>query len=636
MAAFTPEAFGKYFLVDKIATGGMAEIFKAKTYSHGGFENLIVIKRILPHIGENEDFIEMFIDEAKVSVALQHPNIVRIYDFGKILDNYFIAMECVDGKDTRNCLRKLARKKSYLPPKFAAFVAHETAKGLHYAHTKADLQGNSYGIVHRDISPSNVIVSYEGEVKVADFGIAKAESNAYQTRDGVLKGKFEYMSPEQATGKEIDPRSDIFSLGIILYEMLTGRRLFKTDSEIATLKKIRDCDFPKPTQLNPNIPEVLEDICLKALARYPEDRYQSGQTLADDLREYLLPQTSDTVRHELAAFMKDTFKEEIGEEVNRLEQGSHIALQLKQNAPIDAWEGHTDSTMSQISTNATPARVLPWFLGALMMLFGFGFISVGVGAAFVYAQVYSVEVATLGEVEILIMPESNIFFDGELRGRGGPLHIDELEPGQHKVRLEEEGYESYEANVWIQAGEVARMNWKMTEAKQEAPVEPPPVDQPTDEPVDPQPRPVATEPTVRFSSKPSGATVKVDGETIGTTPLTWRGGETGGTYRVTISKSGYGPASGSLTKLKNGTTRFSRNLPKANVPGKLTVLLSAGGWAHVYVNGDKLKKTAPIRDYELPPGTYEIRVENPGLGIDHTETVKIGSGGSAKVTARPG
>lgn len=579
MAAFTPEAFGKYFLVDKIATGGMAEIFKAKTYSHGGFENLLVIKRILPHIGENEDFIEMFIDEAKVSVALQHPNIVRIYDFGKILDNYFIAMECVDGKDARNCLRKLARKKSYLPPKYAAFVAHETAKGLHYAHTKSDLQGNSYGIVHRDISPSNVIVSYEGEVKVADFGIAKAESNAYQTRDGVLKGKFEYMSPEQATGKEIDPRSDIFSLGIILYEMLTGRRLFKTDSEIATLKKIRDCDFPKPSQLNPNIPSALEDICLKALARYPEDRYQSGDALANDLREFLLPSTSDTLRSELRDFMGELFIEEIGEEVNRLEQGSSIALQLKENAPVDSWDGHTDSTMSQINTGATQVRVLPWLFGAMMMLFGFGIVAVGVTGAIIYTQVYNEkEVATTGQVEILILPVANIIFDGELRGRGGTLSLDELEPGEHKVRVEEDGYQSYESNVWIKAGETFRFTWTMVENQvveaPPTPVEPEPEVEPEPANVRPRPRPRPAEP---------------DPE----------------------------PA------------------PKANVPGKLTVLLSTGGWAHVYVNGDKLTKPAPIRDYSLPPGTYEIRVENPQLGIEHVETVKIGSGASAKITAKP-
>ena len=611
----------------------MAEIFKAKTYSHGGFENLIVIKRILPHIGENEDFIEMFIDEAKVSVALQHPNIVRIYDFGKILDNYFIAMECVDGKDTRNCLRKLARLKSHLPPKFAAFIAHETAKGLHYAHTKTDLQGNPYGIVHRDISPSNVIVSYEGEVKVADFGIAKAESNAYQTRDGVLKGKFEYMSPEQATGREIDSRSDIFSVGIILYEMLTGRRLFKTDSEIATLKKIRDCDFPKPSTLNPKIPAALEDICLKALARYPEDRYQSGAALTEDLRDFILPDTADTLRSELKDFMGGLFVAEIAAEVTRLEQGSQIALQLKGRGPPDSWDGHTESTMSHVHTNAT-ARVLPMLFFALTMLFGFGIITTVVVGGIVWTQM-NAEVATTGAVEILILPNANIIFDGELRGRGGSLNIDELEPGEHKVRVEEEGFESYESNVWIKAGEVGRFTWTMIPTRTSAPV-PKPAERPA-KPPDGDTRPPAEgDPIVTFNSNPQGATVRVNGESIGTTPLTWRDGTEGTSYTVTLSKSGYSNATGTLSSLDNGTTKFLRKLQQVNVPGKLTVLLSYGGWAHVYVNDKKLKKTAPIRDYALAPGVYKIRVENASLGIDHTETVTVSSGGSTKITASPG
>ena len=215
MTEFRPEPFGKYYLVDKIATGGMAEIFKAKTYSHGGFENLMVIKRILSHLGENEDFVEMFIDEAKVSVALQHANITRIYDFGKIVNNYFIAMECVDGKDVRNLLRKLARRREYLPIEFAAYIAHQACRGLAYAHAKRDVDGKPYGIVHRDMSPANILVSYEGDVKIADFGIAKAELNSGTTDAGTLKGKFEYMSPEQARGEDIDGRSDLFSLGIV-------------------------------------------------------------------------------------------------------------------------------------------------------------------------------------------------------------------------------------------------------------------------------------------------------------------------------------------------------------------------------------------------------------------------------------
>ena len=172
--SFEPRAFGRYFLVDTIAVGGMAEVFKAKTFSEGGFEKLLCIKRILKHLSGNDEFVEMFIDEAKISVELQHANIVPIYDFGKIQTNYFIAMECVEGKDVKGILRKLAEKRKLLPPEYAVYIAHETCKGLEYAHKKTNLRGEPLGIIHRDISPSNILVSYNGEIKIADFGIAKA------------------------------------------------------------------------------------------------------------------------------------------------------------------------------------------------------------------------------------------------------------------------------------------------------------------------------------------------------------------------------------------------------------------------------------------------------------------------------
>jgi serine/threonine protein kinase len=201
LTPFQPISFGRYFLIDKIAVGGMAEVFKAKSFSHGGFEKLLVIKRILQHLSDNDEFIDMFIDEAKISVELQHPNIVQIYDFGRIQENFFIAMECVEGKDVKDILRKLAERRKLLPTEYAVYIAHEICKGLDYAHKRTDMQGSPLGIIHRDVSPSNILVSYGGEVKVADFGIAKAQISAYNTKGGVLKGKFEYMSPNRPVEK---------------------------------------------------------------------------------------------------------------------------------------------------------------------------------------------------------------------------------------------------------------------------------------------------------------------------------------------------------------------------------------------------------------------------------------------------
>lgn len=625
MNDFQPETFGKYFLVDHIATGGMAQIYKAKTYSHGGFENLLVIKRILPHIGAKQDFVDMFIDEAKVSVALQHPNIVRIYDFGKLLDNYFMAMECVDGKDVRHLLRDLARQGRYLPFHFAAFIALETCKGLNYAHAKTDLDGNPYGIVHRDISPSNVLVSYEGEVKVADFGIAKAESNAYETKDGVLKGKFEYMSPEQAAGLPIDQRSDVFSLGIIFFEMLTGRRLFKTDSDTATLRKIRDEDVPRPSLVKPDVPPALEAIALKALARDRDVRYQTAGAMADDLREYLFPATPDTLRDELADFMKELFAGAIDAEKSRLTKGSAVAARLREARPD--W----DSPTGTMSVTRTAVRmVAPTMLGgalAAAVLLG----GLGVGGYVAWSQgwlegILVADTPAVAALDILVVPEARIVVDGTLRGTSQTLTIDGLAPGAHVVRLEADGHVPLERTVLIEGG--ARL--KVVE--QLAPVEAAPAPAPAEEAPTPKPDTPDGPPRLRLRSNPDGAEVLVDGKGVGTTPLTWTA-PSGRSMKVEMRLDGYAGAETTVGRLSDGQRKtVELTLAKAATPGALTVTLS-GGWAHVYVDGTKLPKTAPLRDVALPAGSHEIRVVNESLGIDHTETVQVASGGAVTVRA---
>lgn len=633
--SFEPQAFGRFYLVDRIATGGMAEIFKAKTFSEGGFENLLVIKRILPHIGTNEDFVEMFIDEAKVSAALQHANIVRIYDFGKIHDNYFIAMECVDGKDVRNLLRKLGRERRYMPVEVAAFITHEIAKGLDYAHGKRDIANNPYGIIHRDISPSNLLLSYEGEVKIADFGIAKAESNAYQTRDGVLKGKFEYMSPEQASGREIDHRSDLFSLGIILWEMLTGRRLFKTDSEVATLKKIRECDFKPPTKLNARIPEALEAIVMKALSLHPEDRYQSGMQMADDLRAFLMPKTPDSVRQEFRTLLHELFAEEIESERLRLQRGSVVALDLHKAAPVDGWE-RSPGTMTQTAAPTDTRAMLPWLGGlvALMLVFG-ALILGGVAWLLQNAQVQPqpvpqpAVVVTTGALDVIVLPAARILVNGKLEKEGTELALADLPPGSYQIRLEAEGHEPLEEAVQVAAGAPTRFARTLKRLPAAAPA-PAPV-------AAPEPAPVADgPPKVRFTSSPDGANVTIDGKAVGRTPLTWDKGSPGSTYQVRLSKEGYQTVSLSVEDLRKGESRtVNKSLPELARDGTLTVTLVGAGWANVYVDGKKLPKTAPLKDFTLPAGPHTIKVENEALGVLHEERITVRSGENAKVTASP-
>ncbi|HXU04887.1 MAG TPA: serine/threonine-protein kinase, partial [Polyangia bacterium] len=253
-----PVPFGKYYLLERINVGGMAEVFKAKTFGVEGFERLLAVKRILPNIAEDEEFITMFIDEAKIAVQLQHANIAQIFDLGKVDESFFIALEFVHGRDLRSIFDRMRNKGDSLPIAMACYVTMQVCEGLDYAHNKRDGQGRELNLVHRDISPQNVLIGYEGEVKLIDFGIANAAGKASKTQAGILKGKFGYMSPEQVRGLPLDRRSDIFAIGTILYELLTGERLFIGESDFSTLEKVRNVEIMPPSSYNKKIPQELE------------------------------------------------------------------------------------------------------------------------------------------------------------------------------------------------------------------------------------------------------------------------------------------------------------------------------------------------------------------------------------------
>jgi TonB family protein len=282
-AAAVGTLFGQYELMEVISTGGMAEVFKARMKGVEGFQKIVAIKRILPHLTENDEFVTMFIDEAKLAAQLQHPNIIHIYDLGKIERSYYIAMEYIDGKDLRSLLRGLEEKKQRLPLGMALYIASRLAAALDYAHRKRDFQGRAMALVHRDVSPQNVLISLDGDIKLCDFGIAKAASKASHTRAGALKGKLQYMSPEQAWGKDLDHRSDIFSLGLVLYEMVTGRKAFAGDSELSILEQVRSPKLATPREVDPSVPAEVDRIVLRALDANREARYQTAAELGSDL-----------------------------------------------------------------------------------------------------------------------------------------------------------------------------------------------------------------------------------------------------------------------------------------------------------------------------------------------------------------
>ncbi len=314
-----PIPFGKYYLLERINVGGMAEVFKAKTVGVEGFERIVALKRILPSIAEDEEFITMFIDEAKIAVQLQHANIAQIFDLGKVDDSYFIALEYVNGRDLRGIFDDLRKQGQVMPMPQVCYLIMQLCEGLDYAHNKRDAQGRDLNLVHRDVSPQNVLIGYEGEVKLIDFGIAKAAGKASKTQAGILKGKFGYMSPEQVRGLPIDRRSDIFALGIVLYEMLTGERLFIGESDFSTLEKVRNVEIVPPSSFNADIPEKLERIVLKALEKNVEDRYQNAIDLHDDLQMFMHSVGQFSSRKDLSAWMKRTFSGDIPDGIEALD-----------------------------------------------------------------------------------------------------------------------------------------------------------------------------------------------------------------------------------------------------------------------------------------------------------------------------
>src|SRR3954454_11623872 len=310
--------FGKYTLVDRIAVGGMAEIFLARQAGLEGFEKTIVIKRIRPHLSKQASFVKMFLNEAKLAAQLNHPNIVQIYDLGKISESYFIAMEYIFGRDMRRIIPKADSMGIPFPMVYALKIASSVCEGLFYAHQKVDLYGNPLSIVHRDVTPENIFVSFDGTVKVLDFGIAKAANQIEQTRAGEIKGKLSYMSPEQCMGRPLDQRSDLFSLGVVLYEWLTGFKLFTGESEVAILKSITEGKIYRPSYFKADIPEAIELILMRALEKEPEKRYQSAWEMQYDLDKFLANNEFTPSNQHLATFMKQLFADEMEAEKARL------------------------------------------------------------------------------------------------------------------------------------------------------------------------------------------------------------------------------------------------------------------------------------------------------------------------------
>jgi len=291
--------FGKYFLLEKLATGGMGEVFLARQEGPAGFEKILVVKKILNHLTENKEFVELFLGEARLAARMNHRNIVQVFELGEHQGSYFIAMEYVAGKSLRDVIDAAGRRKERIPAEIARSIAEQICDAASYAHNLTDITGRSLNLIHRDLNPQNVLLGFGGDVKVIDFGIAKSEISTVKTEAGMIKGKFVYMSPEQSLAKPLDKRSDVFAIGITLYEMLCGQNPFHKSNIVLTLEAIQRTEPSPPSELDPAL-APFDPILAKALAKDRERRYADASEMQEDLRRIVLPRGSERLTGFLA------------------------------------------------------------------------------------------------------------------------------------------------------------------------------------------------------------------------------------------------------------------------------------------------------------------------------------------------
>jgi serine/threonine protein kinase len=402
------ENFGPYKLLRRLAAGGMGEIWLAEQKGSAGFSKRVVVKTILECFADDPALVEMFLDEGRIAANLTHPNIAHTFDLGQCGKGadapYYIAMEYVHGRDLRDLLITNIDRKQFIPLNLVLRIIADVCQGLHHAHTVKTPEGQPDGIIHRDVSPQNILVTFDGIVKIVDFGVAKATERASKTKSGVLKGKYAYMSPEQVRSKPLDARSDVFSVGVVMYELVTGRRLFKRDSEMKTLDAVISAVVPKPRRFDTSVPPEVEAIMLKALSLRPQDRYQSTQEMQLAVEEVMIELQLPASSAHLAAFMREIYGVDEEDEEKYAGRGSRSRSELMRKmeslpgvgdraefklertgsfTPMSGLKGAEPSTHEPTRNLRLPRKTLPrkrraWLVPAFALLA----LALGVGGYF--------------------------------------------------------------------------------------------------------------------------------------------------------------------------------------------------------------------------------------------------------------
>jgi len=586
------ERFGQYILLEKVGSGGMAELFKAKKLGIEGFERVLAIKRILPHLSSDEEFIDMFIAEAKLVARLSHKNITQVYDFGKIEQNYFIAMEYIRGKDLRGILKRCKEKNIKFLVPLSVFIAKEVASALSYAHRQKDSTGKNLNIIHRDVSPQNILISYEGDVKVVDFGIAKAGAHS-KTTTGVLKGKLSYMSPEQAWGKPIDHRSDIFSLGIVLYEMLTGERLFRGDSEINTLERVREAKVePPPSSINVDMPSTLEAKLLKALSKEVTERYQNASDMEADLGEILFELLHVDPTTSLKKFMHDLFKAEIEEEHKSEMEEETINIPVEQETVAVEPKSHrAEATKPRpsLKTSAPKKRKMyPYAIAA-------SFVVVLIIAAFVFwSKTPSLVGQPVGiDSQQAVEPKNNA-----AEPNSGNTEVKSSEPLDSRANSTVVVNDKNEQRIL--KPQTDGQQSKMQKTAQEE-----------------------NEGGLTINAMP-WANVYIDGKPYGTTPKTIEEIKVG-THKVRLENPNFSVWETSINISRGEITKVSY---KFGGFGKLVI--NASPWGNVYMDG-ALKGQTPLTIEKVSAGKHQIKVSREGF-IETSKTIEMSEGTTEQIS----
>jgi serine/threonine-protein kinase len=652
-------AFGKYLLLKKLAVGGMAEIFLAKQTGLVGFEKLLVIKRILPEMAAEAEFVQMFLDEARLAASLAHPNVVQIYDLDRVGNAYYIAMEYIAGQDLHGVIMAGRSKKMPLPAPMAARMIAGACDGLHYAHTLKDLRGNPLGLVHRDVTPSNILISWDGVSKVVDFGIAKAATQVTKTRAGALKGKFSYMGPEQVRSGALDGRADVWALGVVLHEILTQKKLFKADNELAILTQILQGEIPPPSSVQPDVPKALDEIVLKALERDIGKRYASARHMQTDLDAWLRTIESPVTTVQVGEYLQVLFAEEF--EANKKLLAEIPTATAEKLAELLGSGGGTEDGLSfdeasnpsftskpKTKTKTKPGApadeeplpppVAPPSRSPMRVGIALGVAAIGTIAflALKPAPPPPPFVPTSGEVQVKSDPPgASIYLDGFVQDARTPTVLKDLSLGRaHEIRLELDGRQNRSQTV------------ELTEKLPLAAVAL------TLPPVESQPG------SLVISTQPPGANVFLDGAKRPTpSPVTIPDVASGVPHAIMAEKDGFELATQQVTVdpgAKKEITlllkpRTAGSSPVAAVvkaqptnPGGATIkalppppviksaatgTLSLTTTPPIEVfSGDRSLGTTPIGDVALPAGDVLLRLVNKEVGMTFIAKVVIKEG----------